>query len=105
MFLRSKCFVAGVALSLWSVVGSAYEYCDAHVQEISVNVHDGTTWIELADNTKLKGTAEDIGLDENISIALAAQMADKKVKAVLNDGESCGTNALENWTYLIPYRQ
>ena len=95
-----------IALLAFTVSFNSYSYvnCEANVKEIHPNISGGI-WITLTDGTKVYGSEGKPGLDRNMSVALAAMMADKQVRIVLLDGESCGVNSHENWKYVVAYKQ
>jgi len=94
------------AILALTVSFNSYSYveCEANVKEILPNINAGV-WIELTDGTKVYAAPDKPGLDRNMSVALAAMMADKKVRILLLDGESCGVNSHENWKYVVAYKQ
>jgi len=100
----SRCLSVMVLLGL-SSTAQAYVYCEDYVAEILPNINDGMVWFELEDGTKIKALDGSPGLQNNLSVALSALMANKKVRVALNDGQSCGVNSQTNWTYIITFNQ
>lgn len=89
--------------SLVALVGraNAYEECITKVTQIQPHKTNGIVWFKFADGTEIHADETSSGLERNMSVALAALMADKNLRVLLNDGQSCGLNAYENWSYIV----
>jgi len=103
--MKVKFFFLSIALFVFSVPALSSVSCEAHVKEIQPHNKNGVVWFELTDGTKVVGNTDHPGLDRNLSVALAALVADKKVKILLDDGESCGVNSQDKWSYIVAFRQ
>ena len=95
-----KLFLAYIGL-IYGTSVQAYVYCETKVSEIWPHKSSGTVFFKFSDGTDIQMTESDSGLDEIMSVVLAALHADKKVKIALNDGESCGSNRHEKWSYIV----
>lgn len=79
----------------------SYVYCTTKVTEIHPHKSNGIVYFKFMDGTAIQGTESDSGLERNMSVALSAMMADRPVKIALNDGEECGSNRYEKWSYIV----
>ncbi|SMF41612.1 hypothetical protein SAMN02745866_02715 [Alteromonadaceae bacterium Bs31] len=95
-----KTFFTFIALVYGANV-QAYVYCETKVSEIWPHKSSGTVYFKFTDGTAIQMTESDSGLDETMSVVLAALHADREVKIALNDGEACGSNRYEKWSYVV----
>ena len=79
----------------------AYVYCQTTVSSIHPHKDNGIVYFKFTDGTAIEGNEIQSGLHRNMSVALAALMANKEVRVALNDGEQCGSNRYEQWTYIV----
>ena len=103
--MKFKKYLIAPLFALTALNVHAYVECEGYVKEILPHVTSGVVWIELMDGTKVRGNPDDKGLDRNVSMALVAMMANKKVRILLNDGQSCFVNSHENWSYIVSFNQ
>ncbi len=91
----------GLILILLAGSSNAYVYCVTKVKEIHPNKTTGIVYFKFQDGTAIQGTENDAGIEWNLSVALSSLMADRNVKIALNDGETCGSNRYEKWSYIV----
>jgi hypothetical protein len=92
-----------LSLVAFLFVGSnAYSYveCETYVTMIQPHKTNGIVYFKFEDGTAIQANENDSGLNRNMSVALAAIMAKKKVRIYLNDGELCGSNRHDKWSYI-----
>ena len=101
-----RTIIAGfVSLLMVSPAANAYVYCLTKVTEIYPHKTNGIVYFKFADGTAIHAVSSDAGMERNFAVALAALMADRPVKIALNDGQQCGWNNQEHWTYIIAIDQ
>jgi len=99
-FQLSDCLIFRVHF-LVSKNASAYVYCQTEVSEIQPHISNGIVYFKFKDGTAIEGNETQSGLQRNMAVALAALASKKQVKVALNDGEQCGSNRYDRWTYII----
>ena len=93
-------FIA-IFLYLVSQSSFAYVYCQTTVSSIHAHKDNGVVYFKFTDGTAVEGNETNSGLQRNMAIALSALTANKEVRVALNDGEQCGSNRYEQWTYIV----
>ena len=103
--LHSGLIGALASLLLAAPSANAYVYCLTKVTDIQPHKTNGIVYFKFANGSVIHAENNDAGMERNFAVALAALMADRPVKIALNDGQQCGWNNQEHWTYIIAIDQ
>ena len=74
------------------------------MSSIHPHISNGIVYFKFQDGTAIEGNEAQSGLQRNMSVALSALIANQEVRVALNDGEQCGSNRYDRWTYIVAIR-